>query len=421
MRKKIAAGVYLNTIPTKKFKTTRMVITFISKPKTTRQVASRALLTNYLEMSNEKFETQIEISKELSKMYGAGLGTGVSKKGNYSVTTFSLSYVESKYLKNTKDLLNQAQDFLKTIIFQPMFKSPLRDEVFERQKNNIITYLESMRDDKQAYAQKKLRELYFESEIQAASALGKLEDFKKLTLADLIKSHEEMINSERVEILVAGNIDEQAVYTSFKELGFKNRLEEYPLDDVIFSQKLSDVKFEDELQAGLLQSKLNLAYKLPVEFRGANHYAALVFNSLFGGSAQSLLFTEVREKNSLAYYANSSFDPFREYLMVQTGIDGKNKDKVIAIIEEQLRKIQAGEFSDELLEQNKMNLINLYISRLDSQVALIARAQTDIMFDSTVQANDWVKKIKEVTKEDIKEVAQLVKLQAVYYLGAKEE
>lgn len=420
MRKKLAAGVYLNTIPTKKFKTTRMIITFIKKPETTKQVASRSLLTNYLEMSNEKYKTQIEISKELSKMYGAGFGTGVSKKGNYSVTTFSLSYVESKYLKNTQDLFIQARDFLKTIIFKPMFQSQLKEEVFKRQKNNIITYLESMRDDKQAYAQKKLRELYFDSKIQAASTLGNLEDFKELTLDDLKQSHEEMVNSERVEILVAGNIDEKVIYDGFIDFGFKDRLE-YPINDVIYTQEISEVKFEDEIQDGLLQSKLNLAYKLPIKFRGTKHYAALVFNSLFGGSAQSLLFTEVREKNSLAYYANSSFDPFREYLMVQTGIDGKNKQKVIEIIEEQLSKIQAGVFSDELLEQNKMNLINLYISRLDSQVALIARAQTDIMFGSTVQAQKWVEKIKAVTKEDIKEVAQLVKLQAVYYLGAKEE
>jgi predicted Zn-dependent peptidase len=82
----------------------------------------------------------------------------------------------------------------------------------------------------------------------------------------------------------------------------------------------------------------------------------LVFNELFGGSPLSKLFMNVREKASLAYYASSSFDTFRGVLKVQAGIDGKNHDQVLAIIAAQLSAIQAGDFTDDLVEQLKLGL-----------------------------------------------------------------
>lgn len=43
---------------------------------------------------------------------------------------------------------------------------------------------------------------------------------------------------------------------------------------------------------------------------------------------------------SMAYYANSNFDPFRQLLVVQTGISYANKDKVQELILEQLERLK---------------------------------------------------------------------------------
>ena len=65
----------------------------------------------------------------------------------------------------------------------------------------------------------------------------------------------------------------------------------------------------------------------------------MVFNGLFGGFPHSKLFLNVREKHSLAYYASSSVEPFRGLLTVQTGIDGKNREKVLRLVNDQLKEI----------------------------------------------------------------------------------
>ncbi|MGV7784664.1 insulinase family protein, partial [Mycobacterium kansasii] len=59
-----------------------------------------------------------------------------------------------------------------------------------------------------------------------------------------------------------------------------------------------------------MQAKLNLAYQLPIYRSDADFLPAVVFNAAFGGTPLSLLFTNVREKASLAYYASSDYNPF---------------------------------------------------------------------------------------------------------------
>ena len=56
------------------------------------------------------------------------------------------------------------------------------------------------------------------------------------------------------------------------------------------------------------QAKLNLGYRFPAIYGNANYYTFVVFNMMFGGDPSSVLFSEVREKQSLAYSIHSQID-----------------------------------------------------------------------------------------------------------------
>ncbi|WP_290123121.1 insulinase family protein [Secundilactobacillus odoratitofui] len=142
---------------------------------------------------------------------------------------------------------------------------------------------------------------------------------------------------------------------------------------LIYKREQQPVRRLTEVQP-LQQSKLNLAYRLPIYYREQGFYDAIVFNGLFGGTPISMLFKNVREKNSLAYYASSRFDGFTGTLLVQTGIDQRNQAAVEEIIAAQLQAISQGEFSDELFNQVVASLINGRESRQDSQRALVNQA-----------------------------------------------
>lgn len=417
MRIELVKGVNLNIIPSKQFKTTRIFISFIKNIESKKELAERALLANYLEMCSQNYPTQIDIARKLSQMYGASFGSSVDRRGNYQLINFSIDYIEGKYLVGNEDLFSEVIEFLKEIIFNPLKVGENKnfdEETFTRQKNNTITYLKSIKEDKQAYATAKLRKLYFDNEIQQVPSFGESEDVEKLTISDLMDAYQKMLNTDRVEIMISGDVNTDEVVNKFSVLPFKAR--NISRVSMSYTQEIKQEIVTQIDEEPLSQSKFDMAFRLPVVYRGDLHYAALVFNSLFGGSALSLLFTVVREKMSMAYYANSNFDPFRQLLVVQTGISYANKDKVQELILEQLERLKKGDFEDELLEQNKNNLISSYISRLDSQTSALLRAQSAALTGINVTIEEWLDNLQSVTKDDVMKVAKMVELQATYML-----
>ena len=418
MRIELVKGVNLNIIPSKQFKTTRIFISFVKNIELKKELAERALLANYLEMCSQNYPTQIDIARKLSQMYGASFGSSVDRRGNYQLINFSIDYIESKYLAGNEDLLSEVIEFLKEIIFNPLRVGENKnfdEETFTRQKNNTITYLKSIKEDKQAYAAAKLRKLYFDNEIQQVPSFGESEDVEKLTISDVMDAYQKMLNTDRVEVMISGDVNTDEVVNKFSVLPFKVR--NISRASMSYTQEIKQEIVTQIDEEPLSQSKFDMAFRLPVVYRGDLHYAALVFNSLFGGSALSLLFTVVREKMSMAYYANSNFDPFRQLLVVQTGISYTNKDKVQELILEQLERLRKGDFEDELLEQNKNNLISSYISRLDSQTSALLRAQSAALTGINVTVEEWLDNLQSVTKDDVMKVAKMVELQATYMLG----
>lgn len=418
MRIELVKGVNLNIIPSKQFKTTRIFISFIKNIESKKELAERALLANYLEMCSQNYPTQIDIARKLSQMYGASFSSSVDRRGNYQLINFSIDYIEGKYLVGNEDLFSEVIEFLKEIIFNPLKVGENKnfdEETFTRQKNNTITYLKSIKEDKQAYATAKLRKLYFDNEIQQVPSFGESEDVEKLTISDLMDAYQKMLNTDRVEIMISGDVNTDEVVNKFSVLPFKAR--NISRVSMSYTQEIKQEIVTQIDEEPLSQSKFDMAFRLPVVYRGDLHYAALVFNSLFGGSALSLLFTVVREKMSMAYYANSNFDPFRQLLVVQTGISYANKDKVQELILEQLERLKKGDFEDELLEQNKNNLISSYISRLDSQTSALLRAQSAALTGINVTIEEWLDNLQSVTKDDVMKVAKMVELQATYMLG----
>ncbi len=125
----------------------------------------------------------------------------------------------------------------------------------------------------------------------------------------------------------------------------------------------------------------------------------------------------VREKESLAYYASSSVDTFRGFMSVQTGIDGKNRNQVLRLIHEQLESLRNGEVTELELAQTKAMLRNQYLLSLDAPQATIETAYLDNWLPETQLTDDeWLSRMENVTIHDIQNVAQKIELQAIFFL-----
>ena len=186
---------------------------------------------------------------------------------------------------------------------------------------------------------------------------------------------------------------------------------------VNYSQEVFNVTKEKLGRRNDYQSILQLAYHLPLTYGHKDFPVALVLNSMLGGFAHSRLFTQVREKEGLAYSIGSQVHPYTDLLQVYAGIDRHQREKTLRMINREWHYLKSGRFSSQLLRQSKQLLLNNYALAEDSPKTLIERRYNKLYLGQQDQnPSTWAEKISRVTKADIMQLARNIHLQALYYL-----
>lgn len=411
----LANGIDLHVYPSDKYKTVHIKIKFTA-PLSYETITARSFLSNMLETNSKKYPTQTLLRKELSNLYGASFGTSASKKGKVHVISAEMALVNDKFLGTSEDVLARGLDFLQEILFSPHTENQaFHEQTFLREKENLLDVYESYFDDKQLFAGLALQDLYFEEKSQKIPGAGTVEELQKITPASLYANYQKMLSEDKVDIYVLGDVTEEEITKALSHIKFISR-EVLKPDAFYIQEKTKDIKFRTDIQE-VTQAKLNLGYQTDVYFHTENYYAGQVFNGLFGGFPHSKLFLNVREKESLAYYASSSLDTFRGLLTVQTGIEAAKAEQVKEIIQNQLEALREGDLDEYSLDQTKEMLINqLYQSEDDPESVMEREFAMDLAGIQQMTTAEWVQKIKDVTVEEIKEIAARTSLQAVYLL-----
>lgn len=408
----LTQGVNLTVIPSKKFKTIHIKMTF-KRDLTKDIITSRSLLSRLLERNSEEYPTQTDLQQALSNLYGAGFSTTVSRTGNIHTLAFNMRIVNDEYLQ--EDHLTQgAINFLKSVLLKPNASNGQFDQkTFDREVQNLKDDIESIYDDKQYYAKQAMLKEYFTDPKQSTLLSGTLEDLKTLTSQSLYETYQDMLANDEVDIMVLGDVNEEEITDLFKNFNLEPRQTK---DRQVFYQNGSTSLTRKEEVQEVVQAKLNLAYDTGIYYLTEDYFALQVFNGLFGGFPSSKLFTNVREKESLAYYASSNIDATRGALYIRSGIDKKEADRVIDLVGDQLEAIQAGDFSDEVLRQTKEQLKNGLRQSEDSPSRVINGAYTRKLVETDLDIDQWIQKIDGVSRDEVIQVAKNIELKTIFLL-----
>ena len=213
MQVQIVPGVTLDFIASKQFKTSRINLTFVTAAVSKKTVALRTLIANMLEVSSQKYPDQKAISDQLAFLYGATFGTSVNRRGNLHLVNFEMRVVNDHYLKEKQQLLTEAINFLQELIFNPLVTNQAFDQtMFTLQQKNLIAYLESIKDNKQAYALQKLQQAYFEDPVHQIPPYGDKENLAALTAAECYAYYQEMLAHDEVIITLSGDFASDEVF-----------------------------------------------------------------------------------------------------------------------------------------------------------------------------------------------------------------
>ena len=147
-----------------------------------------------------------------------------------------------------------------------------------------------------------------------------------------------------------------------------------------------------------------------------SRFIVSMYNTILGDSANSKLFQNVREKAHLAYSTRSSYIRQKNNIFIRCGIDIPNYEKALKIIKEQLQQMENGEFTEEDIKNAKTIIDSSVGSIPESQDSEITYYFSQELSDDFVSIEDYIKKINEVNKDEIVDIANKIQINTIYFL-----
>jgi len=326
-----------------------------------------------------------------------------------------MDFANEKFISHKDDLLKDGLNLLNELLFQPLVKDGAFDSsILEQEKINLKDKIASIYDDKMKYSLNKLVEIMCKDERYSIPPYGYEEDLQTITTQNLYDYYKKMIAEDEIDLYVIGDVNPEEVNELVSAiLPFKERQPKLVEDNEV--KQIQEEKVEKEDQ-NLKQGKLNIGFRTFTGYGDDDYFALQVANGIFGGFSHSKLFINVREKESLAYYATSRIASHKQLMLVMSGIDPTNFEKATNIILEQLEQMKSGKFSEDEIIQTKAVLKNQVLEALDTQRGTIDNLYYNVVARKQVPINEWLERIEKVTKEEIIEVSKKIQLDTTFFL-----
>lgn len=409
------SNIHINVLPTKKFKTTMVTFKFVA-PLDYKTITARSILSKVLVRATQQWPNDKALNRHLSSLYGAYINSFVSKFKDKHVITISLEIANERYLKDSTPLFEKGLKTLKELIWNPLIIDEQFNENYVAQEKSLLTKkLEAMIDNKAQYSFLKLMNHMFENEPYKYLATGQVEQIPHVTAKNLYDTYKSMLHNDDCAIYVVGNVDKQNVIDTIQEnfnikpFKFESNNRPEHIDQNKSSKFIID---NDEVD----QAKLNLGYRFPTYFGKENYYAFVVLNMMFGGDPSSVLFNEVREKQSLAYSIHSQIDGKNGFLFVLSGVSASKYEIAKDTILDEFEKLKNGNFDDDKLELAKKIIISHRHESTDRPKSIIELLHNQVLLDKPQSEEEFITAINAVTREDVIKLANEAMLDTIYVL-----
>ncbi len=415
-QEKPCQGIICNYGIANHFKTNYFSADFIL-PLTVENATGMSLLAGVLSRGCAKFPEMNQISRYLAKNYGMSFSINADKAGELESLSFSFSFLDNAYAIEGEDIREACFYLFRELIFNPLVvENGFKTDYVAQEKINLSDRIDAIFNDKRQYALERCRAIMCENEQYGISAMGTKECLDSFDAKSLYQFFIKMLRESLVVFSYIGN--EKGAFLTELAGRFTPRDVSIPKTDVVFE---CDEPREIVEPMDLNQSKMNLGFRLG-EVALKNGAACRLFNVLYGGSASSKLFMNVREKLSLCYYCSSAIDRLKNVMFVISGVEADRFEEARDEVNAQLKAIVDGEFTNEEFENARNYLLDSIRGAYDSQSLLASILLYGTLRGELKTPEQDMAEISAVTREEIVAVAKGISLDTVYLLkGVHQE
>lgn len=417
--REVKNGVKLHTINTNNFKTNLYAV-FIATPLKRENVTLDALLTAVLRRGTQNMRSQDIISKKLEEMYGASFDCGIEKTGDNHIIKFYLEAISEEFLPEKEELTQKCLDILFDIIFNPFIENGGFNEEYVRgEKQNLKQIIESKIDNKARYSLDRCIEEMFKDNAYGLYKYGYVEDLDNITPQNLYEYYKKLINSCKIDIFCSGTIEQEKLINLVQENNQIKKINPRTPEYIVNNEKTEEIKVgetkivEDHMQVS--QGKLVIGLSVNSDEENSR-YTASVYNAILGGGANSKLFQNVREKESLAYTAASNYVRQKNSIFIRCGIEIENYEKALNTIKQQLEDMKNGNFNEKDIEDAKNLIIESIKSISSEQDTEITYYYGQELSDTFMTIDEYIEKISWQSKQQVIDLANKVNINTIYFL-----
>lgn len=418
-----AGNLHIHVFSTKKYKTVS-VLAQVEQPLRRKTVTAAALLPQVLVRGTQQFPITEKLTQAFDDLYGAGLSARANKHGDVQTIEFTLQVAGEEFITGATGLFKQAMQLFGQVICEPYVEqSGFLASYVQIERTLHQQRIENLINDKIAYAMERCVQTMYANEAYGISRFGYVEDLQTLTPTSLYESYQKLVLQGSLHVYVVGPVDVQAVKEQllgvFAPFTKQSGARGATMSMNRSVQEATQPTYVEEAM-DVNQGKLNMGLRTGFTFSDDEYEALLVYNGILGGFPHSKLFLEVREKESLAYYASSRLEGLKGAIFIQSGIEIANKDRTKQIIEEQLLAMKQGNITEDEMRFTKDGLLNQYLQSDDHPFTGAMLHMFERMTDRKRSVEDLVHGIEQVTIDDVVRVAQTVELDTIYFLRDKE-
>jgi len=413
----IKQGIKLHTINTNKFKTNLIAVMLTTKLDRN-NITKNALIPAVLRRGTAKLNTQEEINKKLEEMYGASFDCGLDKTGDNQVLKFYIESVNDEFLpQEAENMLKTSLENIFEIIFNPYLENErFKKEYVEQEKENLKHIIEAKIDNKARYALDRCIEEMYKEQPYGLYKYGYIEDLQDINEENLYDHYKNLINQCKIDIFVSGIVDDNIESTIKEDENIKKLQDREPQynEAMLVSKKVDKENIVEE-SMDVNQGKLVIGLDLDLEDKDLK-YDVIIYNNLLGGSANSKLFQNVREKASLAYTAGSTYYKNKNNIFINCGIEIENFDKCLEIVKKQIEDMKNGDFTDEEVENAKQGVIATIKTVDDEQDTEITYLFGQELSNDRLDLEQYMDRVSKVDKNKVIEIAKKVSINTIYFL-----
>lgn len=326
-------------------------------------------------------------------------------------------YINGKTIEINADCLPEQADKALELINELMYHPNLTKNDFEQAKKNIKQELQTSQKDASSTLLEKLYPGYFPSD---ASKLKAIDD---LQFEDVVEFYNQLLKSASSNFVATmpfdkyPNLENEVIkHQNSTEVTFQTSVPK--LHSIFEANKEANVVCDTD---NLNQAQIYKSYKFPMSGNIEDEVKFEMVNMILGGSANSRLFADLREKQNLAYSVSSSIQSFENTgiltLNIQTTTDNPeegvqsydNVQKSLEGFKAHTDKLCSELVTDEELQAAKAKLKQNIIGQCQNPLSETSLLAMNMLEPFGIKRIDkYIETIDKITKEDLRQAASFI-------------